>query len=96
MNKKRGPLIDVERALLDPTSVFASPGDVVSAEGIDRETKIEILRRWGYDSLELEVAEEENMIGGEPDMLDRVVKALELMGVEPDILRRPPTKQGGI
>ena len=95
MNKKDS-LIDVEQALLDPTSVFAGPDDVVSADGIDRETKIEILRRWGYDALELEVAEEENMTGGEPDRLDKVVKALERLGVEPDLLRRAPTKQGGL
>ncbi len=88
--------IDIERALLDPADVFGEPANVVSAEGIDYETKIEILRRWGYDALELEVAEEENMANGEPSLLDAVVKALRALGVEPDILRRPPTKQGGV
>lgn len=90
------PKIDRDRGLLDPPSVFALPEDVVSADGLDRETEIEILRRWGYDALELEVAEEENMTGGEPSILHRIVKALSAMGVEPDIIRRPPTKQGDI
>ena len=90
------PKIDRDRALLDPPSVFARPEDVVSAGELDRETKIEILRRWGYDALGLEVAEEENMTGGESSILQRVVRALGSMGVEPDVIRRPPTKQGGI
>jgi hypothetical protein len=90
------PKFDRDRALLDPASIFAHPEDVVSAAGLDSETKIEILRRWGYDALELEVAEEENMTGGEPSLLHRIISALGAMGVEPDILRRSPTKQGGI
>ncbi len=36
------------------------------------------------------------MTGGEPSQLDKIVKALEALGVEPDILHRPPTKQGGL
>ena len=88
--------IDLEQAMIDPASVFNEPEDVVACDTIDLEQKIEILRRWGYDSLELEVAEEENMTGGERDVLDRVVKALESLGVEPDIRHRPPTKQGAI
>jgi hypothetical protein len=88
--------IDLEQALIDPGSVFETPEDVAACAVIDREQKVEILRRWGYDSLELEVAEEENMTGGEQDILDRVVRVLALLGVEPDIRHRPPTKQGAI
>ena len=88
--------IDLEQALIDPGSVFDTPEDVAACEGINREQKVEVLRRWGYDSLELEVAEEENMTGGERDILDRVVRVLTLLGVEPDIRHRPPTKQGAI
>ena len=89
-------MIDCKKALLDPSSVFERPEDVVSAAGIDRDTKIEILRRWGYDALELDVAEEENMTGGEAGMLDRVVKALRSLGAEPDARHTPPTKQGSL
>lgn len=95
MNEKHVK-IDRKQALLDPSSVFERPEDVVSADGVDRDTKIEILRRWGYDALELDVAEEENMTGGEAGMLDRVVKAVRSLGVEPDVRHTPPTKQGGI
>ena len=88
--------IDKKRALTAPSSVFATPEDVVSAEGIDRNTKIDILRRWGYHALELEVAEEENMTGGKASPLDGILRGLKALGGEPDVLRRPPTKQGGI
>jgi hypothetical protein len=90
------PPIDVKQALLDPTSVFAAPEDILANGALDRDTKIEILRRWGYDALELQVAEEENMTGGEPNILDRIVRALLALGAEPDLERRPPTKQGSI
>ena len=93
---KPNTAFDQEKALLDPASVFDTPEDVATCDAIDVDLKVEILRRWGYDMLELEVAEEENMTGGEPDILDRVVKALESLGVEPDIGHRPPTKQGAI
>jgi hypothetical protein len=88
--------IDMEQALLDPTSVFSNPQDVLKADTVDRETKIEILRRWGYDSLELEVAETEGMTNGEADLLDQVLRALASLGAEPDLDHRPPTRQGDI
>jgi len=44
---------------------------------------------------ELEVAEEENMGGGPPSMLDEVLNALHSLGSEADVAHSPPTKQGG-
>ena len=88
--------IDIDLAMLDPTAVFAAPEDVFAADELGRDTKIEILRRWGYDALELEVAEAEGMTDGKIDTLDRVLRALKFLGVEPDLEHRPPTRQGGI
>jgi hypothetical protein len=90
------PREKLEQALLDPTSVFKAPEDVAAADDLTLDQKTDILRRWGYDALDLEVAEEENMGGGEPDLLDRVVRALESLGVEPNLRNSPPTKQGAI
>jgi hypothetical protein len=90
------PKEKLEQALLDPTSVFKTPDEVAAQTGLTVEQRTDILRRWGYDSLDLEVAEEENMGGGEPDLLDQIVKALESLGVEPNLRDRPPTKQGSI
>jgi len=88
-------MTDIEQALLDPTSVFRSPDDVLRAKDLTREQKIEILRRWEYDARELEVAADENMTGSNSDLLDRVLKSLGELGYLSDPDNEPPTKQGG-
>ena len=86
-------MIDVKQAMLDPTSVFKDPADVVADENLSRDQKIEILRRWEYDARELEVAEEEaGMAVLCPDMFDRVVQALHTLGAKRDTEHTPPTK----
>ena len=86
--------IDLKRARLDPTAVFSSPEAVAAHPELSREQKTDILRRWKYDAYELEVAEEENMMGGGASILDRVVKALAALGAEADLERSLPTKPG--
>ena len=56
--------MDFERALLNPAREFAHPKDVLADMSLTLEQKVKVLRRWEYDALELEVAEEENMGGG--------------------------------
>ena len=86
-------MIDVKQAMLDPTSVFKDPTEVVSDENLSRDQKIEILRRWEYDARQLEVAEEEaGMAVRRPDMFDRVLQALHTLGAELDTEHTPPTK----
>jgi len=87
--------MNIEKALLDPTSVFARPADVLDDPSLSREEKIRILRRWEYDARELEVAEEENMGGGPPDQLGPVLEALHRLEASNDPEHTPPTKQGG-
>lgn len=73
-----------DQALLDPTSVYKLPMDVVNDSGLSREQKIQILHRWEYDARELQVAEEENMPDLTADerssMLSRVLDALHALG----------------
>ena len=89
-------MIDVEKALVDPSSVFQTPEDVLASSEISREQKIKILHRWEYDVRELEVAEEEGMEGGpKPVPLDAVLRALRSLGAPADPERAAPTKQGG-
>ncbi|MDZ7751993.1 MAG: hypothetical protein U5S82_10075 [Gammaproteobacteria bacterium] len=85
----------MEQALLDPASVFASPEAVVADDTLSRDQKVQVLRRWEYDARELEVAEEENMGGGPPDILGEVLDALSRLGVGFSGGRQSPTKQGG-
>jgi outer membrane lipoprotein SlyB len=68
---------DLERALLDPTAVFKFPEEVLQRTDLSHGQKAAILRRWAYDARELEVAEDEGMRDGEPDLLDRVLRALD-------------------
>ncbi|MCF8466498.1 MAG: hypothetical protein K9G33_03785 [Sneathiella sp.] len=88
--------IDIDKAKLDPSSVFESPEEVAEHTDLSKETKIEILRRWEYDASELEVAEEEGMVGGEPSLLMRVLSTLETLSGGFSTQHSPPTKQGGL
>lgn len=84
-----------KRALLDPSSVFDRPEDVLVYPALSREQKIEILRRWAYDASEGCVATEEGMPDGNGDFLRRVVVALDSLA-EVDMEHPGPTKQRGI
>ncbi len=86
-------MIDVKKAMLDPTMVFKDPNEVVASDELTRDLKIEILRRWEYDAHQLEVAEEEAGMGvRRPEILDQVIQALHTLGGERDTEHTPPTK----
>jgi len=90
-------MIDVKKALLDPSTVFHKPDEIVENNELSREQKIEILRRWEYDVRELQVADEESMTAPRPERvtLDAVIEALRAVGAPADVERSAPTKQGG-
>jgi hypothetical protein len=97
VNETRGDAsIDLQRALLDPGSVFTSPRDVLQRDELSREQKIEILRRWEYDAAECAVALEEGMRGPESDLQRQVLLALEQLHADVDTERVGPTKQHGL
>ncbi len=86
-------MIDLRKAMLDPTGLFKEPREVVASDELTEDQKIEILHRWEYDAHALEVAEEEaGMAVRRPEMFDRVVQALHALGVERDTEHTPPTK----
>ena len=87
--------MNFEQAVLDPAAVYAHPEEVLSDDSLDREQKIKIRRRWEYDARELEVADDENMAGGPPSVLDQVLQALHRLDAEIDVDHTSPTKQGG-
>jgi hypothetical protein len=89
------PMVDIEKALLNPGSVFKTPQELLENTELSREQKIEILRRWEYDARQLQVAEEESMEGPQPVKLDAVLRALRAIGAATDPDRSAPTKQGG-
>lgn len=67
---------EFERILADPSATFKMPDDVLHDERLSRKQKIAILKLWAFDEHELEVAEEENMRGKGPILLDEVMQAL--------------------
>ena len=90
-------MIDIKKALNDPSAIFRKPKDVVERNDLSREEKIEILRRWEYDARELQVADEEGMAPADPQpvILDAILNALRSLGASADIEHSAPTKQGG-
>jgi hypothetical protein len=88
--------IDLDRARLDPGSVFSSPEALRDFRGLTQEQKIELLRRWAYDASELAVAEEEGMTGGEPSQLSGILAVLHALTGGYDVEHSPPTKQKGV
>jgi hypothetical protein len=87
--------IDVDKALLDPSSCFETPEEVIEAAGLSREQRVAILKSWERDARELAVAEEEGMGDGEASLLRRVLTALGRLGVEAGGEPAPYGKQGG-
>ena len=78
----RQSAIDMERALLDPGSVFETPEALLLCEALSKQQKIEILRRWEYDASENSVATEEGMPDGENDLLHRILVAIDRLGAK--------------
>lgn len=72
--------MNLQQALDDPSSVFAAPADVVRSGEMSREQKIQILRGWEYEARTLEVAQDENMMGGRSSRLAEVLDALHALG----------------
>jgi hypothetical protein len=89
------PALDLNRFLLDPSSSFRRPEDVVGDSRLRRQQKIEILCRWAYDATELAVAEEEGMGGGESSNLQAVLDALVSITGGFDAEHTGPTKHAG-
>jgi hypothetical protein len=87
---------DVERAMEAPASVFASPEDVLEHPELTDAQKIEILRRWQYDAVELDVAVEEGMPGDDDPLLRRIMLALGQLTGPIDLEHLGPNKQHGL
>jgi rubrerythrin len=88
---------DLKAALLDPTAVFEAPAPVAACEALSRAARIEVLCRWEYDARELDVEEDESIVGHDADsLLGAVHRALHALGAQLDLDEAPPTRQGGL
>jgi hypothetical protein len=88
--------IDLQRALLDPGAVFASPREVLHCSELSTQQKIELLRRWEYDAAELAVALEEGMPGRDDDLQRQILLALGELHAKIDTEHVGPTKEHGL
>ncbi len=86
---------DLEEAMQNPAKFYTEPAAVLADDRFSPQEKIEILKRWEFDARELEVAEEENMGGGKPDMLNEVLDALQQINSDDSSKDVSPTKHGG-
>jgi hypothetical protein len=86
--------IDLDKAIEDPKRFFGTPEEVMTAPGLDDREKLAILESWERDARALAVAEEENMGGGEPDLLARVIRTADALRAEPDSSSQAATKHG--
>ena len=90
-------MIDIEKAIFDPTSVFQSPKEVLNDKELSKNDKISILQHWADDERELLVAEEENMhrsVHERESVLADIQQALECLGVCHDDGHSSATKHG--
>lgn len=85
---------DVEEAVARPWAAYQTPEAVLNDDATTAAQKRRILESWERDSRELAVAEEENMGGGESNMLGRVLEALATLPAPDERQRGPATKHG--
>jgi hypothetical protein len=70
-------MIDIKKALSDPSAVFRYPRDVLEDQSLSDDLKRRVLEQWRIDAVELMTADEENMSGDDsPTMLSRVMRCL--------------------
>lgn len=66
---------EFERILSDPSANYGVPDEVVHDKRLSLEQKKTILKVWAFDAREIEVAQEENMLG-EASSLRQILLAL--------------------
>ena len=91
--------LDVQAAKANPSKFFSTPREVLLHPKLSREAKLDILHQWETDARLLQVADEENLQGGEPSQLGAVVAALlalndEEKGAHTEPAAAPATKFG--
>lgn len=89
----------LEAAMADPPGVFSSPDEVTHHPKLSLDEKIQILKTWAHDIAELQVADEENMLGTihshDEDLNEtyhQIMDALHELGLTKISDRAPPTK----
>ena len=85
-------MINVEKAIKNPSSLFDDPLDIVESDELTKEEKIKILKSWRYDAKQMSVATEENMGGINSELFSKILGALKLLEVSDADESSQPTK----
>lgn len=67
--------MSIKEMLLDPSSHWKQPQDILTDTRLNSRQRLEILQAWERDARALSVAADESMGGGEETRLSPVVKA---------------------
>lgn len=86
--------ISLKKALIDPASSFTHPREILTLADFTDTEKMTVLKRWEQDARELDVAEEEGMLGDRDSLLDEVIKAIDELDPEYHKSAAAPNKQG--
>jgi len=87
-------VLDKNKALTNPSSVFGRPSDVVANTQLSHDEKTTVLQEWELEARLLEVATEEGMNNkkNKPSVLPEVKAAQRKIGAEPTDSDGSPTK----
>ena len=73
----------IKQALGQPAQVFGSPENVVSDPRLDRQAKLQVLKKWLEDARADEKGKTDRMDSNGPSMLQRVEKSISRL-IKPD------------
>lgn len=71
-------------AVFNPSAHFGTPEDLFESDDLTKDEKIKALSQWAEDEREAEVADDEGMPDAHPNLLPRILKVLEKLGIEGD------------
>jgi hypothetical protein len=85
--------VDKDKALINPSSVFDRPSEVVANTELSHDEKAKVLQEWELEARLLEVATKEGMNKKvKPSVLPEVKAAQRKIGAEPTDSDGSPTK----
>jgi len=87
-------VLDQNKAVTNPSSVFDRPSEVVANTELSHDEKTRVLQEWELEARLLEVATEEGMNNkrNKPSVLPEVKAAQRRIGAEPTASDGSPTK----
>lgn len=87
--------MSIERLQTDPSLAFASPAALLECDTLSIRRKIDLLRRWYHDAVQISVAEDEGMPAHDSDLVRETLLSLQQLEAV-DVEHVGPSKQHGL